>query len=184
MIAQLFPRREHHIKDSFDFKQKIDAVSLRDNDVMVSMDIVSMYTSIPTELVISLIVSRSHLFKEKYGLAPNDLLNILQFILIDCAVFQFDGTPYQQNKGLPMGGAISPIAAALIMDHIIDSFSQIYPEPPNFIGIFVDDSIFVLQSDMTDTALEVLNNCVPIFLIHPHTKGSIKFTCSLKANIQ
>lgn len=58
MIAQLFPRREHHIKDSFDFKQKIDAVSLRDNDVMVSMDIVSMYTSIPTELVISLIVSQ------------------------------------------------------------------------------------------------------------------------------
>lgn len=60
-----------------------------------------------------------------------------------------------------MGGAISPIAAALVMDHIIDSFNQIYPAPPTFIGIFVDDSIFILQSDMTDIALEILKNCVP-----------------------
>lgn len=62
MIAQLFPRREHNIKGSFDFKQKIDAVSLQDNDVMVSMDIVSMYTSIPIELVIELIMSRSAIY--------------------------------------------------------------------------------------------------------------------------
>lgn len=178
MIAKLFPRQPHHIKDSFDFKQRIDNVVLKENDVMVSMDIVSMYTSIPTDLVFKIIMSKAQLFAEAFGLCSTVLIDMLRFVLVDCAVFQFDDNAYRQTAGLPMGGAISPIAAALVMDHIVDSFNSIYPEPLSFLSIFVDDSIFILQRDMTQIALEILNNCVPgpiRFTMEQETNGQINF---------
>lgn len=167
MVSEIFPIKPHHIRDSFDFKNKIDKVRLRDDDVMVSMDIISMYTSIPTGLVIEIVMNESSRFRDRFGVTPDELRRMLCFVLTDCAVFVFDGRIYQQVSGLPMGGSMSPIAARLVMDKIIDSFNALFPEPPSFMGIFVDDSIFVLPNDLADIALDILNNCFP---------GVIKFT--------
>lgn len=161
IIASIFDRQKHHIRDSFDFKKRIDKVVLDPNDTIVSMDIISMYTTIPTDLAIQIVMSKADLFQTKFGLSAVFLQKLLDFVLSDCAVFVFDGIFYRQTTGLPMGGCVSPLIASLVMDHILGSFYSVFPETPKFVGIFVDDSIFIISSDLADIALEILNNCVP-----------------------
>lgn len=173
LMGEIFPRNEIHIKDSFSFKKEIDAITLKENDIMVSMDVVSMYTSIPVELVISTVMKRSSIFYGKYGLKSKDLASILNFLLRKCSVFVFDNNIYRQNSGLPMGGGLSAICARIIMDEILEYFLTNAPFKPTFIRVFVDDSIFILNRSFAHWALDILNDFLP---------NKIKFTMENEEN--
>ena len=51
ILMKSCPRPDHVIKNSIDFKDKIKNVIVPSHHCMVSLDIVSMYPSIPFELV-------------------------------------------------------------------------------------------------------------------------------------
>lgn len=167
MLELVFPRTAYHIVDSYNFVTFLNGVSIKKEDVLVSFDVVSMYTSIPFDLVKEIILSRAKRFYDNFGIGKNLLLKLIEHLLIDCMVFTALDKTYKQTNGLPMGSCASPVLARMVMDRVIEHLMQKVPTI-TFIKVFVDDTITAIDKSLVGYALRVLNNFRP---------GQIKFTC-------
>lgn len=166
MLKEVFPVTNHHIKDSYGFVEFINKVNIKNGDRLVSFDVVSMFTSIPTDLVEEIILSRSNIFFDKYSLNRADLIAVVRFLLVECTFFTARNETYKQIKGLPMGSCISPTLARIVMDRVVD-FLLGRVSGISFIKVFVDDTIAAMSENKIDEALEALNDFMP---------GHIRFT--------
>lgn len=176
MIMSVFPPSDIHYKNAKDFKDEIVKLELELDDAMVSYDAVSMFTSIPTYLIIQIIHSRLDSFTRIFGVDTSTILKMANFLLNDCVFFTaFDAT-YKQTHGLPMGGAISPACCRLVMDFIIERVLLVIPRPL-FMGVYVDDTLFVLKGQHVTLTLDALNSVDPNiqFTYELETAGTLNF---------
>ena len=95
-----------YIKDSYSFVQWINNIELKDDDLMVSFDIVSLYTMIPIDEAIN--IMRNIMDKETV-----DLLELC----LKSSYFSFKGKIYEQPNCVAMGSPLSPIVANIFMEH-------------------------------------------------------------------
>lgn len=83
-----------------------------------SLDVVSLYTSIPAHPAINLmadiIASKN---PQCFGITPGDLLQLLR-IIVDNTYFTFLQNTFKQVSGLPMGSSLSGILAIAYMDKL------------------------------------------------------------------
>lgn len=160
ILGTIFARTENHIRDTFEFVGFIRKTRIDSDDILVSFDVVSMFTSIPYELVFDIIMSRSELFLKHFNIGRFLLSRILFFLLQDCMVFSVLNQTFRQRDGLPMGSCLSPTIARLVMDVII---RELFSKVPSisFIRVFVDDSIAAMKPGLAQTALNVLNEFRP-----------------------
>nr|VZH93120.1 unnamed protein product [Spirometra erinaceieuropaei] len=103
---------------STQFLEKLKEVSLLPNEVMVSFDVTSLFTSIPQDLAIETV---QLLLRNKYDETENRLghaqvLQLLRFCLK--TYFTFDGTIYEQVKGTPMGSPILGFIAEAVLQRL------------------------------------------------------------------
>lgn len=171
MIDQVFPRTDHHIKDSYEFAKYIQNVTIEETDILVSFDVVSMYTSIPFELVKDLILKKSDEFLNLFSIEKPFLEKILNFLLRDCMVFTALDSTYKQVNGLPMGSCVSPHLARIVMDQVMDNLLEQIPHI-SFMKVFVDDSIAAINKNFVDKALQTLNDFT----------AEMRFTCETEEN--
>lgn len=169
-LERVFPRTEYHIRDSYEFVEYLDGVSIKEDDILVSFDVVSMYTSIPFNLVKEIIMSKADAFLEFFGIDAVLLLRLIKHLLIDCMIFTALEKTYKQVDGLPMGSCASPILARIVMDKVIENLLEQVPYF-SFIQVFVDDTIAAVNKNFVDEALQVLNNFSP---------NQLKFTRELE----
>nr|VZI42181.1 unnamed protein product [Spirometra erinaceieuropaei] len=106
------------VSSSAQFLEKLTGVSLHPNEVMVSFDVTSLFTSIPQDLAIETI---ELLLQSKYDETENRLgraqvLQLLKFCLR--THFTFDETIYEQVKGTPMGSPISGSIAEAVLQRL------------------------------------------------------------------
>lgn len=165
LLDIVFPRSEHHIVDVYDFIKFIGNVNINLRDILVSFDVVSMYTRIPFEMVFNMIMRRSDEFESKFGINKRLLTDILIFLLEECSVFEVLDRVFKQKDGLPMGSCLSPLVARIFMDEVIASLLD--KIPVSFIKVFVDDTIASIRVDKVDDALAILNAFAP---------GQVEFT--------
>lgn len=160
MLKEVFPINEDHIKDSYEMKRFLDQVDLDDNDIIASYDVVAMYTYIPRDLSIELVLRRSDVFYSAFGLNRETLTSILKFLLIDSTVFATCIGIHRQMRGLAMGGSISTALARLVMDEVVLHAYSIVPEI-TFIKIFVDDTLVAIPRENQQIFLNALNGFHP-----------------------
>lgn len=165
LLNLCFPRSHFHLKDSYETKEFLDTVIIRETDVLVSFDVVSMYTSIPRSLVYDIIMRHRDFFLQ-HGMGRRILIEFLDFLLVDSTVFTACGKIFKQREGLPMGGCISTTIARVVMDQVIKHLFNISPDI-SFIRVFVDDTIGAMNPNRIAQTLEGLNKF--------HDR--IKFTC-------
>jgi hypothetical protein len=103
------------IYDTFDFAEKINNFQLTEGFVLVSFDVVSMFTNIPLDLVLSILEEHFALVEPNTNIPLNVFLNVITY-LYNNTFSCFNNTFYHQKKGLPMGGATSPIIAEIVMN--------------------------------------------------------------------
>lgn len=159
ILKKVFPRTEYHIKDSYEFIGFLNGIRLCSCDVLVSFDVVSMYTSIPFQLVYKIVMENASLF-DHFGINKELLSRILIFCLKKCMIFTALEDTYRQNFGLPMGSCLSPLMARIVMDEVIKFLLEFVPDI-TFIKVFVDDTIVAINKDRVDDALLILNSFLP-----------------------
>lgn len=177
ILERIFPRTEYHIRDTFEFIRFIRNTKIELFDVLVSFDVVSMYTNIPFTLAYDIILKQKQTFLDIFGMNRELLVTLLRFTLKDCMYFTALGKIYQQRDGLPMGSCLSPLIARIVMDEVTYILLKEVPEI-TFIRIFVDDTIVAVRLDLVNKALEVLNHFLPgkiIFTKEIEINGSINF---------
>ena len=83
--------------------------------MIISLDVVSLFTNIPEYLVHKAIEKRWTQLYNKINMSCTEFLNIIKFISNN-NYFQFNEKFYHQIFGSVMGNSISPILSDIVME--------------------------------------------------------------------
>lgn len=146
----------YFIKDSFDFAEKFNNFQLPQGYVIVSFDVVSLYSNIPLELAVKTIEERWDNISPHTNIPKGRFVALLRF-LFNSVFFTHNGVIYKQIFGSPMGSNLSPSLARLVMDYILDKILDTLPFEMPFIKKYVDDIICSIPEDQVTSTFETFN---------------------------
>lgn len=158
---------DYYVADSFEFSNYINDMQLPQSHVLVSLDVVSLFSNIPTELAIKCISDKWDLVSEHCQLPKDTFLELLQFVF-NSTVFTFNGQFYQQIFGVSMGSDVSPIVAQWVMDYIVTEAIKKLPFRLPFLRKYVDDIITSIPISSSHIVLQKFNS------IHPKIQFTIE----------
>ena len=93
------------MKDSASFINELKDINLDPDDILVSFDVVSLYTCIPIKEALEVI----------YRLEDPDTVHLVE-ICLTSTFFCFEGEFFEQTCGVSMGSPLSPIVANFFME--------------------------------------------------------------------
>ena len=160
----------------------LDLSSHSSEVVFASFDVTSLFTNIPVQETIEIILNR--LFQDNDFIFDNyecqsalnkcQLKELLQLASLDNH-FLFDGEIYKQIDGVAMGSPLGPTLVMAFMCYRKEQWLADWPLEfkPLFYKRYVDDSFLIFKSrDQIEKFLNYLNNK------HPN----IKFTSDIEEN--
>ncbi|VDM02536.1 unnamed protein product [Schistocephalus solidus] len=108
------------VRSAAHFLERLRGLHLKADEVMVSFDVTSLFTSIPPSLAIE---TGGDLLENRYDEVINKpkrvhLIQLLTFCLK--TFFTFEGTVYEQMKGTPMGSPLSVFIAEAVLQNSDD----------------------------------------------------------------
>ena len=128
-----------YIRDSIDFINRIRQTKIPKDALLVTMDVTSLYTNIPHQLIRDTVTRR-------LNLTPNPinsyLLRMLDNIL-EYNEFPFENKFYHQVCGVAMGASCSPTLANLAFEEIEDRVLQTHAKKPTCFMRYLDDIFMV-----------------------------------------
>jgi hypothetical protein len=172
------------LKDTYDFVNKVSRLNWKSDRYLVSFDVESLFTNVPTTETIDIIIKLAFARGRKifHGLDRDQLRKLL----ITCTQqshFQFNGEYFDQIDGVAMGSPLGPLFANVFMSN----FERQHIQQLKKFGIrkwfrYVDD-IFATTNNREQAleALKFLNEQHPNirFTIEHEDKGKLPFldTC-------
>lgn len=150
-------RTDYNVVDTFSFVNDVSGVVLPDGFVLISLDVVSLFTNIPIELLLEILELYWHLIEPNTTITKKNFFKLISFVCDNC-YFRFNNDYYQQIFGTPMGSPISPVLALIVMDHLLDTVLPRLPFHLSFVYKYVDDIVCAVPSDMIDSTLDVFNS--------------------------
>lgn len=178
ILSTIFDGDDLHLKNSTQAKYYIDKVQLEEGEVLVSFDVISMFTNIPLELVRSIIGRKWREIKIRFGIDKNLLDEILVFLLADCATFTYRDTTYKQTRGLAMGSPLSPLLAKIVMTDLMEKQLPKLVEQPKLLKVYVDDTLGIVRHTDRESILSTLNGYhkdVQFTMEDENEKGELNF---------
>ena len=171
-LRQYTPRIPSYIKDTTHFINIMKNIQLDPEDLLVTIDVSSLYTNIPHNEGIAAI----NRMMEDTGtdtLLRMFISNLAHQVLTK-NFFNFSGQLYEQTQGTAMGTRMAPNYAIIFMHYLETNFLSNYPKQPKTWLRFIDDIIMIWQFGRLelDKFLKALNN-------HHH---KIKFTYNIDQN--
>ncbi|KAK7893340.1 hypothetical protein WMY93_022492 [Mugilogobius chulae] len=148
ILAPLVGNTEHHVENTQDFVEKVKHLLVDADDTIVSYDVVSLFTCIPTEEALAAVRQRlqeDNTLQERTKLTPSHICNLLD-ICLNTTYFKFRGNFYRQIHGCAMGSPVSPIVANLYMEEVEKKALTTFPgKPPSHWFRYVDDTFVKIK---------------------------------------
>ena len=122
LISPTIRKSQFSIRDSAQFSKDVQAVNLTRNDIMISLDIVNLFTNIPITETIEIIknnLTNDKDFNIDSQFDINEITKLIKFCMAS-TTFLFNEKYYSQKTGAPMGSNLSPIVAEVLVSHIFD----------------------------------------------------------------
>ncbi|XP_060534544.1 uncharacterized protein LOC132706961 [Cylas formicarius] len=157
LLEPLIGRTASHIKDSTQFIQKIKNITLSPKDILVSFDVVSLFTMVPVKETLDLISARFR----------NDVTELFRHCLTT-TYFQWNKEFYEQVDGVAMGSPLSPVIANFFMEKFEQQALNTAQKKPKCWFRYVDDTFVIWSHGEKE---------LQIFLAHLKSiNNKIKFT--------
>ncbi len=144
---------------------------------MVSFDVVSLFTSVPTDMAVQVArrrLEKDQSFPERTDLSVDDIMDLLTLCL-NATFLQFRGKVYQQVHGTAMGSPVSEVIANLVMEDVEERALTTFHSPPHFWRRYVDDTFTALPRDLVQQFLRHLNSIEPCIHAEEETEGKLPF---------
>ena len=168
------------LQNTHDLVESMENIELQEDELMVSYDVKSLFTSIPVEETI-LICERKlkqdpTLEDRSGGMDVETIVKLLRFCLTTTS-FQYKGDHYKQLDGVAMGSPVSPAVADIFMEDLEEKFLSTFSNSPRFWKRFVDDIISVIKRKDKEEFLEHLNrqHSRIRFTVEEENDGSLPF---------
>ncbi|BHF76294.1 hypothetical protein SprV_0501939200 [Sparganum proliferum] len=141
------------------FLERLKGMRLDENEVMVSFDVTSLFTSIPQWLAVETV---GELLESKYdetgeSVKRRHFIQLLKFCLK--TFFTFEGKVYEQIKGTPMGSPLSGFIAEAVLQKVETAVFEIHR--PTFWARYVDDTFVIIKREMVQEFHNALNSVSP-----------------------
>ena len=145
IINPLAGNTDSFIKNSQHFIEKIRQTNINNNTLMVSFDVVSLFTNVPVDKTLTILKSKlenDRFLHNRTKLSVNTIMELIT-LCVTTTYFQLDKDFYEQTFGMPMGSSLSPFLSNIFMEFFEDNFVQTYTNKPLVWWRYVDD-IFTL----------------------------------------
>jgi hypothetical protein len=152
-----------HIRNSEDFIQKLNTICLQKSDILVSFDVVSLFTKVPLEDTLQLLQQYFH----------NQTICLFKQVLTT-TYFLYDGAFYNHTDGVAMGSSLTPVIANYYMEHFKQQAISAVSRRPTHWYRYVDDTFVVCPHGEE----ELHNFLIHLNNIHPN----IKFMMEVEKN--
>ena len=116
----------YNVTSSFIFCEFVNNIQLPDGYVLLSFDVVSLFTCIPKQLIRKSVFKHWNEIKQNTHICLDLFWEIVEFC-VDCSYFCFQGSYYKQIQGTAMGNPLSPIIADVVMEDLLDEAIAITP---------------------------------------------------------
>ena len=172
-IARSYP---DYLHNSSMLSVKLQDTMVPDDAILVTIDVTSLYPSIPQEECLHIIYNELHANRHLLAFDPNLIIKLLHFNMNN-TFFTFGDLTFQQISGTAMGAPFSPTIANIYMSVILDRFLCQHSKPL-LIQRYIDD-IFMIWTDSAANLhefLEELNSFHPDHqFTHHSSSNSIDF---------
>ena len=168
------------LKDSSDFKQRLDSSLNPSFYYHSSLDVKSLYTSCDMRLATRTAITT---FEQNPHLLPSNLtsstLGTLITFCLDNSYLEFNGSFYSQDEGGTMGSPLIVELAEIRLAEVETLALSSSPDPPSSYSHFVDDGCGAFRDrDHAETYLSFLNSLTEdlnFTMEHPSPDGSLPF---------
>jgi len=147
---------------------KTHTLHLEKDDLLVSFDVVSLFTKIPIPETLALISK----------LVDSETLNLIE-IFLTSIIFSFQDKIYEKTEGTTMGSLLSPVVANIFMEHLESLSLNSFHLKTKCWYRFVDDMFVVWSHGIAalNSFLDHLNNISPHiqFTMELEKDGSLPF---------
>ena len=156
----------YSVESTKDFIERIKNKSIQHDYDLVSFDVVSLFTSVPLDYTIELILNKIYVDKRiETKLMREEMKELLETCTKEMH-FSFNGVIYRQINGVAMGSPLGPVIANVFM---VELENTLVPQLDDSVSLwcrYVDDTFTFIKKGSVESVLEKLNS------FHP----SIKFT--------
>ena len=173
ILTRSFPSARSHTKNSFELYKSLSNFRIKEADVLLSLDVVSMFTNIPVDLALLGINNRWSYIEKFTDIPKDDFIYIVRFIL-SSTYFTFNDKIFKQTFGTPMGSPLSPIIADIVLQDIENKARYRLGNEITLFYRYVDDIFLIASRDSIDSIVHIFNSF--------HDR--IKFTFEIEKNRQ
>ena len=160
ILGPLVGKTDHHVLNSKEFVKKVKDERIEEDEVIVSYDVVSLFTSVPVDRAITIIHQRllsDPTLAERTKISVNNIVSLLSFVL-NTTYFVYDGVYYKQIHGAAMGSPVSPIVCNLFMEDFEQRAIASALNPPSWWFRYVDDTHSKQKRKNVDNFTDHLNS--------------------------
>ena len=159
-------QKEQHTNNSKSFSTFIRQQTIEPDEIMISFDVTSLYTTIPIDqalLIIEDLLQHDNKLTDRAPLTPNQILDLLSIIL-GTTYFKFNDQFYQQTDGAAMGSPTSAIVSEIYMQALEMTAITTADHPSKIWERHADDVFSVIQRNYLQELLHHINS------LHPQTQ--------------
>ena len=165
LLTPLVGQTDSYVKDSKNFAEFVRNLQIGDDEIMVSFDVKSLFTSIPVEVACEAAEKRLGIemgkedsnFRASTGMEVDEIMRLLRLCL-NCTYFQLDGEFYKQKRGTAMGSPVSVVVANLFMEEFEQEALKSFPHQVKVWKRYIDDTFVVLKTEHVEGLYRHLND--------------------------
>lgn len=124
-----------------------DVILPREDYMLVSLDVKSLFTNIPTDLVLELVSDKWSAISQHTNLNLVDFITLFKFC-VDNNYFKNEDHFYKQVFGLGMGNCLSPICSDIVMQNLQNTCLEMLSFEVPFFRRYVDDMVMPLPDSI------------------------------------
>ncbi len=158
ILHPLVKTSPHTINNTNAFLTNIEDLKLEPDEIMISFDVVSLFTSIPLDTakrITNELLTNDYSWQTRTNLDKDDILELLNLCL--STEFSFQNSYYRQISGTPMGSPLFSFLAEAVMQDLEKRSVTHNPDIKTW-NRYVEHVLATVKKDKTDDILHCINN--------------------------
>ncbi|XP_044754973.1 uncharacterized protein LOC123313928 [Coccinella septempunctata] len=147
----------YSIKNSFSLVESLTDIIVPEDYILISLDVVSLFTNVPLSLVTQLVIKHWNLISCYTVLDKKSFLLLLD-TYFESSYFVFNCQFYKQLDGNPMGAPASNSIAEFVMHELFRYIESKLTFRTPLLKFYVDDTIILVPKDKVQHTLDTFNS--------------------------